>query len=104
MNATALKIGNLLKNTLKWLALTVIPLFIVFVIGEQIESARLGAVAACETAKDQPNCMRQRGYLAASPFYPDITRRVIGGYAKLLGGALGATYAPLPPPTEEDSK
>lgn len=93
-------LGTWLKRLLKWSTLTLIPTFALFVVGEQIESARLGAIAACETAKDSGNCMRQRGYLAAAPFYPDITRRVLGGGARLLGGALGASYAP-PPPADE---
>ena len=94
------RLGTWLKHVLKWSALTLVPAFALFVVGEQIESARLGAIAACEAAKDTGNCMRQRGYLGAAPFYPDITRRVLGGGARLLGGALGASYAP-PPPADE---
>jgi len=93
------RLGRLLRQLLKWGAITLVPLAGLFVVGEQVESFRLGAIAACETAKDQPNCMRQKGYLAAAPFYPDITRRVLGGYARRLGGALGASYAP--PPVDE---
>ncbi len=101
MKNTLVQLVVLVKRLLKWTALALLPLFVVFVIGEQIESARLGAIAACESAKDGPNCMRQKGYLAANPLYPDITRRLVGGYARLLGGALGASYAPPPPPAEE---
>ena len=79
--------------------MTLLPAFVIFVVGEQVESFRLGAIAACEGAKDEANCMRQKGYLASSPYYPDITRRLVGGYARWLGGALGASYAP--PPSDE---
>ncbi len=103
MNTALASTGALLKKLLKWSAFTLLPLFVVFVTGEQVESYRLGAIAACENAKDTSNCLRQRGYLAAAPFYPDITRRLVGGYARILGGALGASYAP-PPPIEEELK
>ena len=90
------KLVAFLKSLLKWSALTLVPLAVLFVVGEQVESFRLGAIAACEGAKDDANCMRQKGYLASSPYYPDITRRLVGGYARWLGGALGASYAPAP--------
>lgn len=96
------KLVVFLKSLLKWSALTLVPLAVLFVVGEQVESYRLGAIAACESAKDAPNCMRQKGYLAATPFYPDITRRVLGAYARKLGGAFGASYAPPAPPSAED--
>ena len=96
------KLVAFLKSMLKWGALTLVPLAVLFVVGEQVESYRLGAIAACESAKDAPNCMRQKGYLAATPFYPDITRRVLGAYARKLGGAFGASYAPPAPPSAED--
>jgi hypothetical protein len=89
-----------LKKLLRWASITLLPAFAIFVVGEQVESFRLGAIAACEGAKDGANCMRQKGYLAAKPYYPDITRRLVGGYARWLGGALGASYAPPPPPDE----
>jgi hypothetical protein len=86
-----------LKKLLRWALISLLPAFAIFVIGEQVESFRLGAIAACEDAKDGANCMRQKRYLAASPYYPDITRRLVGGYARSVGGALGASYAaPLP--------
>lgn len=94
------RLGVLLQRLLKWAAITLVPLAILFVVGEQVESFRLGAIAACESAKDRPNCMRQKGYLAAAPFYPDITRRALGGLARKLGGAMGASYAP--PPADEE--
>ena len=81
----------LLRSLLKWLVLLGIPLFVA---GEQIETFRLGALAACESAKDSAVCMRQKGYLLKAPYYPDISRRALGGGARLLGGWMGATYAP----------
>jgi len=90
-----------LKTWAKWLAWGCLPLLVLFVVGEQVEARRLGAIAACESSKDSANCMRQHRFLAESPYYPDITRRVLGGYARILGGAMGASYAPPPPPDEE---
>lgn len=95
------KLSAFLKRLAKWLAWGCLPLLALFVVGEQVEARRLGAIAACETSKDAANCMRQHRYLAASPYYPDITRRVLGGYARMLGGVMGASYAPPPPPDEE---
>ena len=99
MKDALLKFTAFLKKALRWAMITLLPAFVIFVVGEQVESFRLGAIAACEGAKDNANCMRQKGYLASSPYYPDITRRLVGGYARWLGGALGASYAP--PPAEE---
>lgn len=99
MKSALSKLSVILKVALRWTAMTLLPAFVIFVVGEQVESFRLGAIAACEGAKDEANCMRQKGYLASSPYYPDITRRLVGGYARWLGGALGASYAP--PPSDE---
>lgn len=96
------KLLALMKTGAKWLAWSCLPLLVLFVVGEQVEARRLAAIAACETSSDAANCMRQRRFLAASPYYPDITRRVLGGYARILGGAMGASYAPPPPPDEEE--
>jgi hypothetical protein len=96
MKTFLLKTAAALKWLLRWAAMTLLPAFVVFVVGEQVESFRLGAIAACESAKDSANCMRQKGYLASSPYYPDITRRLVGGYARSVGGALGASYAAVP--------
>jgi hypothetical protein len=46
--------------------------------------------------------MRQHGYLAIAPFYPDITRRLLGGFARTAGGWMGASYAPPPPPDADE--
>lgn len=97
-------IGNWTGRALRRLALVALPLAVLFVVGEQVESWRLGAVAACEGAGDPANCMRRRGYLHNEPYYPDITRRVVGGYARTLGGWLGASYAPVAVATEEDEQ
>lgn len=98
------KLAGWLRAFLKYTALLLVPLFLVFVLGEQVESWRLGAIAACEGAKDPGNCMRQRAYLPGAPYYPDITRRLVGGYARLVGGWLGASYAPPPPPPPADEE
>ena len=85
---------RLLRSVLRWTVRLLVPLVVVFVVAEQVEAHRLGAIAACEGAATAPdNCLRQRGYLASAPYYPDITRRVLGHYARSLGGALGASYA-----------
>lgn len=89
------------KAAIQWLGWTMLVLVVAFVMGEQLESGRLGAVAACESAKDASVCVRQRGYLLQSPYYPDISRRVVGGWARLVGGTLGASYAPAPALDEE---
>ncbi|WP_439114079.1 hypothetical protein [Hydrogenophaga sp.] len=84
----------LLRSVFRWTVRLLVPLFVVFVVAEQVEAHRLGAIAACESAPTAPeNCLRQRGYLASAPYYPDITRRLLGHYARSLGGALGASYA-----------
>ena len=98
MKTSLIKTLALLRSLLKWLLLLGVPLFVA---GEQIETFRLGALASCEAAKDGALCMRQKGYLQKAPFYPDISRRVVGGGARLLGGWMGATYAPSLPVEEE---
>jgi hypothetical protein len=84
--------------------------FIVFIffLGEQYEVGRLGAVASCEEAANKNTCLRSKGYLPQAPYYPDLGRRYIGGFARMVGGDLGASYkepVPTPPaaPAEGDA-
>jgi len=42
-------------------------------------------------------CIRSKGYLASSPYYPDLSRRYFGAYARMIGGDLGASYRVEPP-------
>lgn len=73
--------------------------FIVFIffLGEQFEVGRLGAVASCEEAANKNTCLRSKGYLPQAPYYPDLGRRYIGGFARMVGGDLGASYKePVP--------
>lgn len=75
--------------------------FIVFIffLGEQFEVGRLGAVASCEEAANKNTCLRSKGYLPQAPYYPDLGRRYIGGFARMVGGDLGASYKePVPTP------
>lgn len=111
--APALAVKNPLPVLLRKIATSIgallVVLFVVFVVAEQAEVSRLGAIAACESDKDLPNCMRQRGYLAAAPYYPDLTRRMLGTYARLAGNAFGASYKQIEPKKleegeEEDAK
>ena len=68
--------------------------FVVFLffLGEQYEVGRLSAVASCEGSVNTPACIRSKGYLASEPYYPDLGRRYIGGFARMVGGDLGASY------------
>lgn len=84
--------------------------FVVFIffLGEQFEVGRLGAVASCEEAANKNTCLRSKGYLPQAPYYPDLGRRYIGGFARMVGGDLGASYkeaVPTPPaaPAEGDA-
>jgi hypothetical protein len=84
--------------------------FVVFIffLGEQFEVGRLGAVASCEEAANKNTCLRSKGYLPQAPYYPDLGRRYIGGFARMVGGDLGASYkepVPTPPavPSEGDA-
>ena len=89
----------------------VFPLaFVVFIffLGEQFEVGRLGAVASCEESANKNTCLRSKGYLPQAPYYPDLGRRYIGGFARMVGGDLGASYkepVPTPPaaPAEGDA-
>jgi hypothetical protein len=92
------KIVSIIKNVLLF---GLIPLFILawgFFLGEQFEVGRLGAVAACEESQNKSACMRSKGYLPQAPYYPDLGRRYLGGFARALGGDLGASYREAPPP------
>ena len=93
------KIISILKNVFLF---GLIPLFLMvfaFFLGEQFEVGRLGAVASCEDSENKGTCIRSKGYLPQSPYYPDLGRRYLGGFARALGGDLGASYRePLPPP------
>lgn len=89
---------------LGWFGALLVFLFVLFVVAEQAEVSRLGAIAACEDAKDLPNCMRQRGYLATAPYYPDLTRRMLGSYARLAGNPLGASYKQIEPKKLEEGE
>lgn len=83
------------------LIFAVIPLAVIvflFFLGEQFEVGRLAAVASCEDSPNKAACIRARGYLPDRPFYPDLGRRYIGGFARLIGGDLGASYYVPPPP------
>ncbi len=102
------KVLTILK---KILFFGVFPLaFVVFIffLGEQFEVGRLGAVASCEEAANKNTCLRSKGYLPQAPYYPDLGRRYIGGFARMVGGDLGASYkepvvAPPAPPAEGDA-
>ncbi|MEN9772379.1 MAG: hypothetical protein RJA58_1022 [Pseudomonadota bacterium] len=86
------KVLTILK---KILFFGVFPLaFVVFIffLGEQFEVGRLGAVASCEEAANKNTCLRSKGYLPQAPYYPDLGRRYIGGFARMVGGDLGASY------------
>ena len=93
------KIISILKNVFLF---GLIPLFLLvfaFFLGEQFEVGRLGAVASCEDSDNKGTCIRSKGYLPQTPYYPDLGRRYLGGFARALGGDLGASYREaLPPP------
>ena len=96
------RILQFLKKVLLWGVLPLTVLIVLFFTGEQFEVGRLSAVAACESSSDRPTCIRSRGYLAEPPFYPDLGRRYLGAFARLIGGDLGASYRvekpePTPP-------
>jgi hypothetical protein len=37
-------------------------------------------------------CIRSKGYLTSPPYYPDLSRRYFGAYARMIGSDLGASY------------
>lgn len=69
-----------------------------FFLGEHFEVGRLAAKAECEAVENKDVCMRTKGYLAKSPYYPDLGRRYLGSFARLVGGDLATYHEPLPPP------
>lgn len=92
MNEKMEKIVGLLKKMLLWFILPLAVLAFFFILGEQFEVGRLSAVASCEGSLNTASCIRSKGYLANSPYYPDLTRRYFGAYARMIGGDLGASY------------
>jgi len=92
MNPKVDLVFKLLKKLLIWLVAPLAFVVFLFFLGEQYEVGRLSAVASCEGSFNTPACIRSKGYLASEPYYPDLGRRYIGGFARLVGGDLGASY------------
>lgn len=99
---------NAVKIAKKLLFFLIFPAaFVIFLffLGEQFEVGRLGAVAECEDAANKNTCLRSKGYLPQAPYYPDLGRRYLGAFARLVGGDLGASYREaLPPPAPAAEK
>lgn len=85
-------LARLLKKMLLLFIFPLVLLIFFFVLGEQFEVGRLSAVASCEGSMNNAACIRSKGYLATLPYYPDLTRRYFGSYARMIGGDLGASY------------
>jgi hypothetical protein len=83
---------RLLKKALIWFILPLVLVIFFFVLGEQFEVGRLSAVASCEGSVNNAACIRSKGYLAGDPYYPDLSRRYFGGFARFIGSDLGASY------------
>jgi hypothetical protein len=83
---------RLLKKALIWFILPLVLVIFFFVLGEQFEVGRLSAIASCEGSVNNTACIRSKGYLAGDPYYPDLSRRYFGGFARFIGGDLGASY------------
>jgi len=92
MNPKVDLLFKFLKKLLIWLVAPLVFVVFLFFLGEQYEVGRLSAVASCEGSVNTPACIRSKGYLASEPYYPDLGRRYIGGFARLIGGDLGASY------------
>jgi len=92
MNPKVDLVFKLLKKLLIWLVAPLAFVVFLFFLGKQYEVGRLSAVASCEGSVNTPACIRSKGYLASEPYYPDLGRRYIGGFARLVGGDLGASY------------
>ena len=92
MNPKVDLVFKLLKKLLIWLGAPLAFVVFLFFLGEQYEVGRLSAVASCEGSVNTPACIRSKGYLASEPYYPDLGRRYIGGFARMVGGDLGASY------------
>lgn len=97
--------ATIAKKLLFFLIFPALLVIFLFFLGEQFEVGRLGAVAACEEAANKNTCLRTKGYLPQAPYYPDLGRRYLGGFARLVGGDLGASYREaLPPPAPAEEK
>jgi hypothetical protein len=92
MNPKVDLVFKFLKKLLIWLVAPLAFVVFLFFLGEQYEVGRLSAVASCEGSVNLPSCIRSKGYLASEPYYPDLGRRYIGGFARMVGGDLGASY------------
>lgn len=92
MNPKVDLVFKFLKKLLIWLVAPLVFVVFLFFLGEQYEVGRLSAVASCEGSVNTPACIRSKGYLASEPYYPDLGRRYIGGFARMVGGDLGASY------------
>ena len=92
MNEKIELLVRLLKKMLLWFVLPLVLLIFVFILGEQFEVGRLSAIASCEGSMNNAACIRSKGYLASSPYYPDLARRYFASYARMIGGDLGASY------------
>jgi hypothetical protein len=92
MNEKLESLIQLAKKVLLWLILPLVILISGFVLGEQFEVGRLAAIASCEGSMNNSACIRSKGYLAGAPYYPDLARRYFGGFARMIGGDLGASY------------
>jgi hypothetical protein len=97
MNEKLERIVRLLKKVLLWFILPLVLLIFSFVLGEQFEVGRLSAIASCEGSMNNAACIRSKGYLTSPPYYPDLSRRYFGAYARLIGSDLGASYRVDPP-------
>ena len=107
MNEKLERIVGLLKKALLWFILPLVLLIFCFILGEQFEVGRLSAIASCEGSMNNAACIRSKGYLDSSPYYPDLSRRYFGAYARLIGGDLGASYrmeSKLPAPILENQQ
>jgi len=92
MNEKLESLIRLAKKALLWLILPLVILISGFILGEQFEVGRLAAIASCEGSMNNSACIRSKGYLATAPYYPDLARRYFGGFARMIGGDLGASY------------
>ena len=97
MNEKLDRIVRLLKKALLWFILPLVLLIFSFVLGEQFEVGRLSAIASCEGSMNNAACIRSKGYLTSPPYYPDLSRRYFGAYARMIGSDLGASYRVEPP-------
>lgn len=98
------KVGMIAKKLLIFLVLPVGVVIFLFFLGEQFEVGRLGAIAECEEVVNKGACLRSKGYLPQAPYYPDLGRRYLGSFARMVGGDLGASYRealPTPAPAAE---